>query len=74
MLGFRDLGRCPRLAWTGPLALRRHPHPLAEQRRIMATVEQLMAWVDALETQLTATVPIAEPSVCPSHRRSAWRC
>jgi hypothetical protein len=27
----------------------------AEQRRIMATVEQLMAWVDALETQLTAS-------------------
>jgi hypothetical protein len=27
----------------------------AEQRRIMAKVEQLMAWVDALETQLTAS-------------------
>ena len=26
--------------------------PLAEQRRIVAKVEQRMAWVDALETQL----------------------
>ena len=26
-------------------------HPLAEQRRIVAKVEQRMAWVDALETQ-----------------------
>ena len=32
------------------------PHfpPLTEQRRIVAKVEQLMALVDALETQLTA--------------------
>ncbi len=29
--------------------------PLAEQRRIVAKVEQLMAWVDALETQLAAS-------------------
>jgi type I restriction enzyme S subunit len=29
--------------------------PLAEQRRIVATVEQLMALVDALETQLAAS-------------------
>lgn len=28
--------------------------PLAEQRRIVAKVEQLMALVDALETQLAA--------------------
>lgn len=50
------LGRCPRLAWSGPLALRhsRSP-PLAEQRRIVAKGEQLMALVDALETQLGAS-------------------
>lgn len=29
--------------------------PLAEQRRIVAKVEQLMALVDALETQLAAS-------------------
>ena len=29
--------------------------PLAEQRRIVAKVKQLMAWVDALETQLAAS-------------------
>ena len=29
--------------------------PLGEQRRIVAKVEQLMALVDALETQLTAS-------------------
>ena len=29
--------------------------PLAEQRRIVAKAEQLMAWVDALKTQLTAS-------------------
>ncbi len=29
--------------------------PLAEQRRIVAKVEHLMAWVDALETQLAAS-------------------
>jgi type I restriction enzyme S subunit len=29
--------------------------PLAEQRRIVAKVEQLMALVDALETQLSAS-------------------
>ena len=29
-----------------------HTPPLAEQRRIVARVEQRMAWVDALETQL----------------------
>jgi type I restriction enzyme, S subunit len=29
--------------------------PLAEQRRIVAKVEQLMALVDALETQLTTS-------------------
>jgi type I restriction enzyme S subunit len=29
--------------------------PLAEQRRIVAKVEQLMAWVDTLETQLAAS-------------------
>jgi type I restriction enzyme S subunit len=28
---------------------------LAEQRRIVAEVEQRMAWVDALETQLAAS-------------------
>jgi type I site-specific restriction endonuclease len=28
---------------------------IAEQRRIVANVEQLMAWVDALETQLAAS-------------------
>ena len=31
------------------------PCPLAEQRRIVAKVEQLMALVDALETQLAAS-------------------
>ena len=51
----RYLGRCPRLAWAGPLALRHPLPPLAEQRRIVAKVEQLMALVDALETQLAAS-------------------
>jgi type I restriction enzyme S subunit len=32
-----------------------HPPALAEQRRIVAKVEQRMAWVDALETQLAAS-------------------
>ena len=36
--------------WRCPLPL----PPLAEQRRIVAKVEQLMALVDALETQLAA--------------------
>ena len=31
------------------------PIPLAKQRRIVAKVEQLMALVDALETQLAAS-------------------
>ena len=37
--------------------VRNHPFPppLAEQRRIVAKVEQLMALVDALETQLAAS-------------------
>jgi type I restriction enzyme S subunit len=34
--------------------------PLAEQRRIVAKVEQLMALVDALETQLAASRATAE--------------
>jgi type I restriction enzyme S subunit len=34
--------------------------PLAEQRRIVAKVEQLMALVDALETQLAASRTTAE--------------
>ena len=34
--------------------------PLAEQRRIVAKVEQLMALVDALETQMTASRSVAE--------------
>jgi type I restriction enzyme S subunit len=42
--------------------------PLAEQRRIMAKVEQLMALVDALETQLaasrTAATELMEAVVC----------
>ena len=33
----------------------RYPHSLAEQRRIVAKVEQLMAVVDELETQLAAS-------------------
>ena len=33
----------------------RIPMPLAEQRRIVAKVEQLMALVDALEMQLAAS-------------------
>ena len=32
-----------------------HPPPLAEQRRIVAKVEQLMALVDALEQQIAAS-------------------
>jgi|GEM_PF-5008115 hypothetical protein len=41
---------------AGPLALRHRLPPLAEQRRIVAKVkQQLMAWVDALETQLAAS-------------------
>ena len=32
------------------------PMPLAQQRRIVAEVEQLMAWVDALEAQLATLV------------------
>lgn len=40
---------------AGPLALRHRLPPLAEQRRIVAKVEQLMALVDALETQLAAS-------------------
>jgi type I restriction enzyme S subunit len=36
------------------LALRHFLPPLAEQRRIVTKVEQLMALVDALETQLAA--------------------
>ena len=34
--------------------------PLAEQRRIVAKVEQLMALVDALETQLATSRATAE--------------
>lgn len=34
--------------------------PLAEQRRMVAKVEQLMAMVDAKETQLAATRATAE--------------
>ncbi len=34
--------------------------PLAEQRRIVAKVEQLMTWVDALEQQLAASRATAE--------------
>ena len=37
------------------LAERSSCPPLAEQRRIVAKVEQRMAWVDALETQLAAS-------------------
>jgi len=56
MIGPRFLGRCPRLAWAGPLALRDQTlPPRAEQRRIVAKVDQLMAMVDALETQLAAS-------------------
>jgi len=32
--------------------------PLAEQRRIVAKVDELMAWVDALETQLTTATAL----------------
>ncbi len=34
--------------------------PLAEQRRIVAKVDQLMALVDQLETQLAASHAVAE--------------
>ena len=37
--------------YSGPIAL----PPLAEQRRIVAKVDQLMALVDALETQLATS-------------------
>ena len=41
---------------TGYFALKPFPlPPLAEQRRIVAKVDQLMALVDRLETQLTAS-------------------
>jgi type I restriction enzyme S subunit len=45
-----------------PPSLKRHfaLPPLAEQRRIVAKVEQLMALVDALETQLAASRATAE--------------
>ncbi len=48
-IGNKDLGLTRTVFITIPLP------PLAEQRRIVAKVEQLMALVDALETQLAAS-------------------
>jgi len=48
-IGNKDLGLTRMVFITIPLP------PLAEQRRIVAKVEQLMALVDALETQLAAS-------------------
>ncbi|MEI8207320.1 MAG: restriction endonuclease subunit S [Kiritimatiellales bacterium] len=48
-IGNRDLGLTRMVRITVPLP------PLAEQRRIVAKVEQLMALVDELETQLAAS-------------------
>ena len=49
MAGVPDLGMGKIRSFVVPL------RPLAEQRRIVAKVEQLMALVDALETQLAAS-------------------
>lgn len=53
-----NLRRCPRLVWIRGFApatdIPPSLPPLAEQRRIVGKVEQLMAWVDELEQLLTA--------------------
>ena len=52
---FENLGRCPRLVWHRGFAPRvsrdKFPPTLTEQRRIVAKVDKLMAFVGALETQ-----------------------
>ena len=56
LFGPHFLGRCPRLGWNGPLALRfarRKSPPLATQRAIVAEIEAEQALVAANRELLT---------------------